>query len=716
MQYASVRDVTRFTASVIKAQVQISPSATARANLRTEKGIWDDSLTPMMREPLDMLASRAYTGVIFVGPARTGKTFGLILGGMTYAVMVSPGDMLITQMSQDTARDFSLTDLDRAIRNSPGLRDNLSPRARDDNTYDKVFRSGMRVKIGWPSIAQLSSKTLKYVVLTDYDRPENRDNVDGEGPFYDLAAKRIETYMSRGKALAESSPDSEYLDPAWKPKTPHEGPPSRGIMELYNRGTRARWYWPCQHCGDFFQAEPGLRNFALPPEAELHDLVQHEDLLVLAERFAKVVCPHCGGLHDQMQRSAMSARGAWVHEGEQVGKSGEITGSRRGTQIVSYHLGGVAAAFQSWQSILLKYMQALAGFIRTGDESALKFTVNTDQGAAYLPQVAKKRRSTDDLKKRLESWPKGKVPDGVRFLTAAVDVQSNRFVVHVMGWGVRLESWLVDRFVITASNRPEGASRFAGLDPAAYQEDWDTLTELVLNRTYQHATVNIKMPIRVVGCDSGGKAGVTGKAYEYWRSLRRRHKHFRFKLLKGASKLTSPTATMTFPNAQDRADRTTGGRGDVPVWLINTNILKDMVIGDIAREQAGPGYVHLPRWLEDDEGFFKELDAETRTDKGWKNLLRARNEAFDLHAYNRALCKIIRADRMNWDRPVSWAKDPAIIASEAKHVEIIAQQAGDEHDPPPTAPEAHESTTAAKPVSRTGSWKQTRRKGWASNW
>lgn len=652
--FASARDVTRHTAQVVRAPQRIKPSEAATKYLRTEKGPWDPALAPMMLEPLDLLGSRDYQGVVFVGPARTSKTMSLILGGITYIVKCAPGDTLITQMSQDSARDFSRMDLDRAIRHSPELAEAISPRAKDDNTYDKFFRSGIVLKLGWPAVSQLSSKTLRYVFLTDYDRPDNRDNVDGEGPMWDLAFKRVETFMSRGKCFAESSPDAEYLDPRWRAATPHEAPPCRGILELYNRGTRARWYWPCWHCGEYFQAAPGLAPFALPSRKELEERVLVENPMTMAERYAKAVCHKCGGLHELHQRTQMNARGKWLHEGESISKDGEITGERRGTRIASYWIGGVAATFQRWDSLLLKYFQALHGFLKTGEEQALKFTVNTDQGAAYLPRVAENRRSTDDLQKRVEDWPKGTVPSGVQFLTAAIDVQAARFVVHVFGWGVGLESWLIDRFTISSSKRPED-DRTAALEPSAYLEDWDLITEQVINRTYEG------LPIRLTLCDSGGKSGVTAKAYAFFRKLRGQHQHKRFRLVKGSSRLDAATATLTWPDASERKDRKQGGRGDVPVWLINTNVLKDAVVGDLARTDVGPGFVHLPAWL--DENFFSELAAETRTEKGWKNVNREPNEAFDLHVYNRAACKVLKADKINWDSPPVWASRQVIESS-----------------------------------------------------
>nr|ESH07753.1 phage terminase large subunit [Salmonella enterica subsp. enterica serovar Give str. 564] len=90
------------------------------------------------------------------------------------------------------------------------------------------------------------------MALTDYDRfPED---IDGEGDGFSLASKRTTTFMSAGMTLAESSPGREITDVKWRRSSPHEAPPTTGILSLYNRGDRRRWYWPCPHCGDWFQS------------------------------------------------------------------------------------------------------------------------------------------------------------------------------------------------------------------------------------------------------------------------------------------------------------------------------------------------------------------------------------------------------------------------------------------------------------------------------
>lgn len=642
---------------MVRPSRRILPSVAAAQHLRNEHGPWAADLAPYIVEPLDMLGSRQYCGIVFVGPARTGKTFGIVLGGITYIVTVSPGDTLIVQMSQDVARDFSRIDLDKAIRNSPELAAAMSPRARDDNTFDKFFRSGMALKLGWPAVSQLSGKTLKYVFLTDYDRPENRDNIDGEGSMWDLAFKRVQTFMSRGKCLAESSPGDDWIDPKWTPRTPHEAPPARGILSLYNRGTMARWYWPCLHCRERMQAKPGTEVFGLPPLEELVKEVRGRDLMTMAEDFARIICPKCGGEHRMDVRRDMQRQGRWVHEGESIDAAGRITGERVRTNVASYWLGGAAAAYQRWDSMILGYLQAVAEYVRTGDESSMRTKINTDFSAPYLPVRALGKRKAGDLKQKAENYQRGVAPEAVRFITASVDIQSGRFVVHIFGWGQKHEAWLIDRFTLNQSPNRKDGDRPAALNPAVYAEDWDVIIREVVDRRIPLIeNPAVTMPVLLTLCDSGGEDGVTQRAYEFWRSARDRGLGRSAMLVKGASRRDAPRVEITWPDSTQRGDRSAGAAGDVPVIRLNTTTFKDAIVGDLARTERGPGYIHLPSWA--DDGLFDEYVAEERTQRGYEKTGGRRNEAFDLHVYNRAACVVLGAEAIDWDNPPEWAQRP----------------------------------------------------------
>ncbi|STQ79213.1 Bacteriophage tail assembly protein [Hafnia alvei] len=157
---------------------------------------WDPMVAPYIVEPMNCLASREYDAVIFVGPARTGKTIGLIDGWVVYNVVCDPSDMLVIQMTQDKAQEHSKKRLARTFRCSPEVTKCLSPRRNDNNVYDRVFLNGSYLKLGWPSINVMSSSDFKCVALTDYDRfPED---IDGEGDGFFSGIKTHDNLYVRG--------------------------------------------------------------------------------------------------------------------------------------------------------------------------------------------------------------------------------------------------------------------------------------------------------------------------------------------------------------------------------------------------------------------------------------------------------------------------------------------------------------------------------------
>ena len=511
-------------ALISQRRVSVTEGATSTLHIVQPGGYvgpWLPSETPYMCEPLNTLASRTHEAVCFIGPSRSGKTMALVDGWLSYIATCDPGDMLIIQMTQEKAREFSKIRVDRALRNSPKLQELLSRSGHDDNTHDKMFRHGMWLRIGWPSVTQLSSSDYRYVAMTDYDRMP--PDVGGEGSPYSLAQKRVQTYMSRGMCMVESSPGRPILDPGWRPVTPHEAPPTDGIFSIYNRSDRRRWYWQCTSCAMYFEVSPGLKLFGLlPPEHELIDRVRVEDLADLAEHCAVVVCPHCGHHMEEKEKPTLNANGVWVADGETIAPDGSRSGTTLRSSIAGFWLGGVAAVYQRWNSILLHYLQALRDFVLTGSEFALQATTNTDQGAPYMSRVTSvlSRADTPD---RRESFARYLVPAAARYITAAVDVQGGaraRFVVQVQAWGQDFEYWVIDRYSLLLSERQGTSDDFAPIDPASYPEDWDILATKILTATYRTGIAGSELGVKGVAIDTGGEGGVTANAYAFMRRMR----------------------------------------------------------------------------------------------------------------------------------------------------------------------------------------------------
>ena len=656
--FASAKDIRRDIANLLKPPRRMKVSEAVAEYMRVPVGggnsvKWDKDTAAYMLDPMDCLNSREYDAVVFVGPARTGKTIGLIDGWITYAIICDPSDFLLVQLTQEKASEHSRKRLDRTFRCSPEIAKRLSPRKNDNNVHDKYFRAGNLLKIGWPSINVLSSSDYKYVALTDYDRWP--DDVDGEGDGFSLASKRTTTFMSAGMTLVESSPGKDIVDIKHHPKTTHEAPPTTGILSLYNRGDRRRFYWQCPHCKEWF--EPSMAN-----------MVGYRDDpdYVKASEKARLQCPHCQSLVDPDKKRALNIGGKWLKEGQTIDKDGVIHGEGRNSRIASFWLEGPAAAYQTWAQLTYKLLTAEHEFEMTGSEETLKAVTNTDWGLPYLPRSALEQRRSDELMERREDTEKRTVPYGCRFLLAAVDVQggrNRRFVVQIVGYGENSERWLIDRYNIKSSMRSNSDGESLPIDPSAYPEDWDLLISDVLNKQYRIEGLDGGfMPIIAMAVDSGGEDGVTDNAYKFWRRCKRDGLSKRVYLVKGDSTKRQKLISRTYPDNTSRSDRHAKARGDVPLYLLQTDQLKDRISNALSRETIGANYIHFPSWL--GEWFFDELTYEERGQDGkWRKPGKGNNEAFDLFCYAHAIAILRGYERIKWgdeDNVPYWAKLPSV--------------------------------------------------------
>lgn len=654
--FASAKNIRRDLTGAIKAPRRMKISDAVAEYMRVPLGggnsvKWDKHIAAYMLEPMDCLNSREYDAVIFVGPARTGKTIGLIDGWITYAIVCDPSDMLLVQLTQEKASEHSRKRLDRMFRCSPEIAKCLSPRKNDNNVHDKYFRAGNLLKIGWPSINVLSSSDYKYVALTDYDRWP--DDVDGEGDGFSLASKRTTTFMSARMTLVESSLGKDIVDIKYQPRSTHEAPPTTGILSLYNRGDRRRFYWQCPQCLNYF--EPSMENMVG---------FREEDDYVKASEKARLQCPHCQHKISPELKRELNIKGIWLKEGQTIDKQGHISGEARKSRIASFWLEGPAAAYQTWSQLTYKLLNAEYEYEMTGSEETLKAVINTDWGRPYLPRSALEQRRADELMERAENTEEGTVSDQVRFLLAAVDVQggkNRRFVVQVVGYGEQGERWLIDRYDISHSLRTNAEGECYPINPASVPEDWHLLLSEVLKKQYPLSDgSNRLMPITAMAVDSGGEEGVTDQAYKFWRHCRREGVANRVYLIKGDSTRRQKLITKTYPDNTGRSDRSAKARGDVPLYLLQTDQLKDRISNALNRSTLGANYIHFPMWLK--QGFFDELVYEERGQDGkWRKPGKGNNEAFDLFCYIHAIAILRGYERIKWGDESTiptWARLP----------------------------------------------------------
>ncbi|EHP7678695.1 phage terminase large subunit family protein, partial [Escherichia coli] len=163
-----------------------------------------------------------------------------------------------------------------------------------------------------------------------------------------------------------------------------------------------------------------------------------------------------------------------------------------------------------------------------------------------------------------------------------------------------------------------------------------------------------QMRLMAMAVDSGGEDGVTDNAYKFWRRCRRDGLGKRIYLFKGDSIRRAKLISRTFPDNTGRTGRRAQAAGDVPLWLLQTDALKDRVNNALWRDSLGPGYVHFPDWL--GSWFYDELTYEERSSDGkWSKPGRGANEAFDLIVYAEALVILHGYEKIRWPDAPEWA-------------------------------------------------------------
>lgn len=631
-------------------------------------GPWKNSMAPYLSEPMDVLTSFSYTGEIFVGPAQSGKT-EMGLNFYLHTVVCDPTDLMFIEATQGRARDFAKRRVNRLLNFSPAVKERILPGRSADNIFDKRFRSGALITLSWPTVNELSGKPIPRLFLTDYDRMDQ--DVGGDGAPFDLARARATTFGNYGMTVAESSPSFPILDPTWKaPSGSQEAPPTDGILALYNRGDRRRWMWACVSC-----------NYRFEPSFSLMQWPKSLDLMECAEG-AWMECPNCNAKykHDPGSmpgKHELNQSGIWVPEGVRVRTDGTLVGKSVRSEIASFWLKGPAAAFKTWQTIVLNYLNARRTYESTGAEEALKTTTNVDQCEAYLPKSLETDRLPELLRERAVDLGEKVVPLTVVFLVASIDVQANRFVVQVQGVSAGGDLWIIDRFNIQYSMRedPDREGQFFHVAPGVYREDWRLLYSSVLKQSYRvDDESNRRMAIKAAICDSGGASGTTMNAYEFWRWLKNgpqaQEEDFeiwdelwtpgfqrRFALYKGDAR-TDARVRINFPDST-RKDRSAGARGEIPVMVCNSDMLKDGVDSILGRENIHSGRVMFPKWLP--FSFYKELCVEVKDLKGkWVNPKGYRNESWDLLVMASALLiskQYVGIEAIDWEDPPDWASD-----------------------------------------------------------
>jgi len=306
-----------------------------------------------------------------------------------------------------------------------------------------------------------------------------------------------------------------------------------------------------------------------------------------------------------------------------------LTGSNSATGVKSMPI-----RWLPWSATVAEFIPAKEDPLR------LKNWVNSVLGETW-----EERGETVDpesLLGRAERYP-AEVPSGVGVLVASVDVQGDRLECAVKGFGVAEESWLI------------AFSQFHG-DPGR-DKVWHELDQF-LGQMFTHESGQ-QVPISCVTVDSGGHH--SEQVYRFCRARIDR----RVFAIRGGSEKGKPVVGRPTTNNRYRAK----------LFTLCVDTAKEIVFSRLRIGTAGPGYCHLPEWI--DEEYIALLTAEKAIRKWIKNRgtvrewvkTRERNEALDLEVYCLAALYILgptfvkslpeRAAALDCKREAPVADEPA---------------------------------------------------------
>ncbi len=340
------------------------------------------------------------------------------------------------------------------------------------------------------------------------------------------------------------------------------------------------------------------------------------------------VCPHCRESITQADYLKQGSpldnawrQGAWV-----CSKTGKRYGADRVWRddkgmpckppvTLGLHVWSAYSPQRSWPSIVKEYLESLAASAK-GDHGPLQLFINETLGETWELRGERSDDHALQARAKAEGLPIGTVPKGALVLTAGVDVQRDRWEIGVWGWARGLESWTIDHAII------EG-------NPAS-EDDWQRVTDY-LQRRYPQSWHGGSLGLSAVSIDSSDQ---TQDVYNWVR----KHQHALplLRAVKGSSEEHKPILMpASSVEVNWKGQKWPNG---LKLWQVGTDTAKDLLLGQLAIEQPGPGHVHMAADLPRE--WFEQLTAEQRvlakingkdTYRWFKR--RPRNEVLDCRVY-----------------------------------------------------------------------------------
>ena len=354
---------------------------------------WHTDNAPYQREIMDAIGDPHVRKVVLMTAAQIGKT-AMLMNVLGYYMHYYPCPVMVMEPTLDMAQTLSKDNLAPMIRDTPVLRGLVDTKSRySGNTIlKKNFPGGHVTIVGANSPVALRMRPIKVLLADEVDGYPESAGTEGD-PLL-LAQKRQTTFWDR-KTVIVSTPTIKGRSK---------------IEKEFMESTREEWTVPCPGCGHYQPLAWSSVNF--------EDYRKDKSKPILYK------CERCGELFGE-------------YEWKEQGKLGRFRAENPNAETRGFHLNTLASNFCGWKDVVDKFISANEQ-LEVGNIEEIKTWTNTELGQTW--EEPGEHIDKDELIKRRELYD-AEVPDGVLVLTAAVDVQKDRFEIEVVGWGVGKESW-----------------------------------------------------------------------------------------------------------------------------------------------------------------------------------------------------------------------------------------------------------------------------------
>lgn len=440
---------------------------------------------------------------------------------------------------------------------------------------------------------------------------------------------------------------------------------SGGISQAWLQSSRGIYIMQCPCCGEYASANP-TKHWPDVPRFKLHYQKSPErtpigERLKRAADTAAMLCPNSGCLLNDEQRKEMIAGGRFMHEGQRLDVKSGIIGDSDTGETVGFWVHVLMVPQIKLPELAREMEGAIEHHQRTGKSEKIKQVLVRTFGEAFESAADVSGLNASSLKKRARGgvddgaipigYRMGEIPDGVLFVTAAVDPGGKKFDYMLIGWDLHRRRYVIDRKTI--KTRRDGDLDI-DIRPTKVQDDWNVLVSQVIDRKLPFKSDPSKfLPVAVTVIDSGD-GNATPYAYEFARRMDGKHwgerKWRKVRCIKGAS---SPNAPQLSPSPLI-ISKDDNGKPIMPVITMHTvgsHSLKQDVLESLAIDDEGAGQWFFPIDFPDDafEEFFNEPLIEGKFVRKSTN---APNESLDLGGYNEAARQMLEPDRtaIRWDQ------------------------------------------------------------------